>query len=378
MRSKSVTVPRTLGAGVLAATLVAAAAPVEGCAHEQAPPPQASTAAAAGVEAPQPAPAAGAPVPVDRACAAVKDAYSKFKGLKEGKNADYIPVLARVDPALFGIALVTVDGQVCEAGDVTHPFSIQSIAKVFTAATVMQALGPSAVENKIGVNATGMPFNSIIAIEMNDKHPAGNPLVNPGAIASVGLVPGQDASARWNAISGTMSRAAGRDLTVDAEVYKSESETNTRNQAIATLLKADKVIDGNPTEILDLYTRECSMSVNAHDLATMGATLANGGVRPTTTERVIDAGVATKALALMQITGLYETSGAWAFDVGVPAKSGVGGGILAIVPGRYAVGTFSPPLDGAGNSVRGQKAIAAIVAAIGGNVFDTSAPARSR
>ena len=377
MESKSVTVSRTLGAGALAATLVIAAAPVEGCANEQ-PQPQASTAAAVGVESPQPALAAGAPVPVDRACAAVKAAYSKFKGLKEGKNADYIPVLAKVDPALFGIALVTVDGQVCEAGDVTHPFSIQSIAKVFTAATVMQALGPSAVENKIGVNATGMPFNSIIAIEMNDKHPAGNPLVNPGAIASVGLVPGPDASARWNAISGTMSRAAGRELTVDAEVYKSESETNTRNQAIATLLKADKVIDGNPTEILDMYTRECSMSVNAHDLAMMGATLANGGVRPTTSERVLDPGVATKTLALMQTTGLYENSGTWAFDVGVPAKSGVGGGILAIVPGRYAVGTFSPPLDGAGNSVRGQKAIEAIVAAIGGNVFDTSAPARSK
>jgi len=322
--------------------------------------------------------AAPAPPAAGDTCASVQDAYARFKGVTEGKNADYIPALAKVDSSLYGIALVTADGRVCEVGDVQHVFSIQSIAKVFTAATVMQALGADAIEKKIGVNATGQPFNSIIAIETNEKHRAGNPFVNPGAIASVSLVPGGDAPTKWNSILGTMSKAAGRKLAVDAEIYKSESETNTRNRAIALLLKNYKVLEGDPMQTLDLYTRECSVAVTARDLAMMGATLANGGVNPLTHERVVDAAVATKTLALMQTNGLYESSGEWAFAVGVPAKSGVGGGILAVAPGRYAIGTFAPPLDAAGNSVRGQKAIELSVSCVGGNVFDTASASAAK
>jgi len=225
------------------------------------------------------------------------------------------------------------------------------------------------------VNATGMPFNSIMAIELNEKRRAGNPLVNPGAIAAVSLVPGRSADERWNAIAGTMNAAAGCKLEVDQRVYKSETETNTRNQAISRLLEAYEVLGADPDQTLDLYTRQCSVAVTARDLATMGATLANAGVNPVTGAKVFAPAVATKALAVMETNGLYENSGQWAFRVGVPAKSGVGGGLLAVVPGRYAIGTFSPPLDEAGNSVRGQKAIESIVADLGGNVFDTGRPA---
>jgi glutaminase len=312
-----------------------------------------------------------APPAADAAQQAIDKAYNAFKGETSGKNADYIPVLAAVDPALYGIALVTVDGRVYQIGDSTHEFSIQSVAKIFTAAKVMDVLGPDAIEQRIGVDATGQPFNSIIAIEMNEKHRAGNPLVNPGAIATVSLIPASGADERWNTILGNMSTAAGRSLTVDQKVYESESATNTRNQAITRLLQAYEVLGSDPVETLDLYTRECSVAVSAHDLAVMGATLANGGINPVTGERLIAPETASKILAVMQTAGLYENSGQWAFKVGVPAKSGVGGGIIAVVPGRYAIGTFSPPLDEAGNSVRGQKAIASIVADLKGNVFDT-------
>jgi glutaminase len=314
----------------------------------------------------------------DRACSVVKQVYGRVKGVKEGKNADYIPALAKEDPSQFGIFLVTADGRTCEAGDTKDAFSIQSISKAFTAAAAMQARGPDAIEEKIGVNATGMPFNSILAVELNEKRRAGNPLVNPGAIATVSLVPGSNATERWNTILGTMSRAAGRRLTVDEVVYKSESDTNTRNGAIANLLKAYEVLEGDPEEVLDLYTRQCSVSVTARDLAMMGATLASGGVQPMTGERIFDPAVAAKTLAVMGTNGLYETSGVWAFEVGVPAKSGVGGGIVAVVPGRYAIGTFAPPLDEAGNSVRGQRAIEAIVKELGGNVFDSGPRAGTR
>lgn len=302
---------------------------------------------------------------------ALDKAHKQYKGLTEGKNADYIPALAKVDSALYGIALVTIDGQVIEVGDSTAPFSIQSISKAFTAARAMQELGAAEVEKRIGVSATGMPFNSIIAIEMNEKHPAGNPLVNPGAIATVSLLPAANAEERWNKILGTMSDAAGRKLSVDQEVYKSESETNTRNRSISYLLQAKEVLGADPDQTLDLYTRQCSVAVTAKDLAMMGATLANGGVNPVTGKRVVSPEVAAKTLATMQTNGLYENSGDWAFRVGVPAKSGVGGGLLAVVPGRFAIGTFAPPLDEAGNSVRGQKAIESIVKELGGNVFES-------
>jgi glutaminase len=303
---------------------------------------------------------------------AAKAAYSENKSNTDGENADYIPALAKVDPRLFGIAIMTVDGRLYSVGDVDHLFSIQSISKPFVAARLMSELGPEEVEEKLGVNATGLPFNSIEAIEQNkaaEDPPTGNPLVNAGAIAAVGNLDADSAKERWNKVLGTLNAFAGRKLSVDQEIYKSEAETNTRNQSIANLLKAYEVIPGDPSEALDVYTRQCSVAVNVKDLAAMGATLASGGINPLTKQRVVSPEVAAETLAVMMTAGLYEDSGTWAFEVGVPAKSGVGGGIVAVVPGQYAIAAFSPPLDDAGNSVRAQGAISAIVKELGGNVF---------
>lgn len=325
---------------------------------------------AAGVGAERESRPSPPPVSGDAYRDALSSAHSQFRTVKEGKNADYIPVLAEVDPNLYGIALVTVEGAVYEVGNSRDEFSIQSVSKVFTLARLLQTMGPDAVQERIGVNATGMPFNSIVAIEMNSEgHPAVNPFVNAGAIASVDALQANDADTKWSEILGTFSRFAGRELNVNQQVYRSESETNTRNRAIATLLQSYGVIKNDPAVALDLYTRQCSVSVNARDLAVMGATLANGGVNPVTRERVVSEAVVPRVLAVMATAGLYETTGEWMFEVGAPAKSGVGGGIVAVVPGQFAVGTFSPPLDEAGNSVRGQRAIDHVVERLNANVF---------
>jgi glutaminase len=301
---------------------------------------------------------------------AMTKAYNQYKGLSEGKNADYIPALAKVDSKLFGIAIVSVDGTVYEVGDTKSQFSIQSAAKPFVFGRALEDIGPKAAEEKIGVNATGMPFNSIIAMEMNkETHPAMNPLVNPGAIATVSYLKANAPADRWQKVISTMSSFAGRQLDVDQVVYKSESETNTRNRAISWLLKADEVLQGDPGEMLDVYTKECSISVNAKDLAVMGATLANGGVNPITKKEVVDSDTAAKVLAVMSTAGLYDTTGTWMYRVGMPAKSGVGGGIVAVQPGKFAIGTFSPPLDKPGNSVRGQRAIESIAQDLHAGVF---------
>jgi glutaminase len=308
---------------------------------------------------------------------ALADAYKSFKSLDEGKNADYIPVLAKVDPALYGLVLVTVRGAVYEVGAARDEFSIQSVSKPFTAARAIETAGPDTVNKRIGVNATGQKFNSILAIDLlknipsDDKHviPAGNPLVNAGAIATVDLLPVERGMDKWSVILGTLEAFAGRRLMVNDEVYRSETETNTHNRAIVQLLKDYEVVTGDPLEALDLYTRQCSVNVSARDLAVMGATFANGGRNPLTGVQVVSPGTAAKVLAILSTAGLYETTGEWLYKVGVPAKSGVGGGIVAVVPGRFAVATFAPPLDKAGNSVRAQAAIEKIVEVLGGDVF---------
>lgn len=301
---------------------------------------------------------------------AMSKAYSENKGLSEGKNADYIPALAKVDSKLFGIAIVSVDGTVYEVGDTKQQFSIQSAAKPFVFGKVVEEIGAKTAEEKIGVNATGMPFNSIIAMEMNkETHPAMNPLVNPGAIATVSYLKANAPEDRYQKVLGTLSAFAGRPLTIDQLVYRSEAETNTRNRAISWLLKADEVLQGDPSEMLDVYTKECSISVNAKDLAVMGATLANGGINPITKKQVVDNDTAAKVLAVMSTAGLYDTTGTWMYRVGMPAKSGVGGGIVAVQPGAFAIGTFSPPLDKPGNSVRGQRAIESIAQDLHAGVF---------
>ena len=305
---------------------------------------------------------------------AVDAAYAKYRTLKEGKNADYIPALAKVDSNLFGIALVTADGKVYTAGDVKTEVSIQSISKVFTMAQVIQEQGLDSVAKQIGVDATGARFNSIIAIEgvrtvVGNGAPEMNPLVNPGAISATSMVTGNSADAVWNKIIGFHNDAAGRQLTVLQDVYKSEADTNQRNQAIGALMLAYGYVKSNWQQAVDLYTRQCSIGVNAQDLATMAATLAFGGTNPVTKKAVLDPDKVPGVLAVMATAGLYDDSGKWLYATGLPAKSGVGGGIIAVSPGKFGIAVISPPLDDAGNSVRAQKAITDISNALGGNPY---------
>jgi glutaminase len=314
--------------------------------------------------------------------AVVNAAFAKYKTLNEGKNADYIPALAKVDPNLFGIALVTTDGKVFTAGDVNTEVSIQSISKVFTMAQVIQEQGPEAIEKRIGVDATGMRFNSIISVEavrgvVGAGAPEINPLVNPGAISATSMVTGATADEVWAKIIGFHNDAAGRSLTVLQDVYKSESDTNQRNQAIGALMFAYGYIKTNWPQAVDLYTRQCSIGVNAGDLATMAATLAAMGRNPVTGKQVIDAKHVPGVLAVMATAGLYDDSGKWLFRTGLPAKSGVGGGLIAVSPGKFGIAVVSPPLDDAGNSVRAQRVIADISNALNGNPLAARAGSRS-
>lgn len=300
--------------------------------------------------------------------AAIDKAYEDYKGLEEGAVADYIPALAKVDPKVYGIALVTTDGKVYTAGDLKTQVSIQSISKVFTMAKVMDESGPQSIYDNMGVDATGQVFNSIVAIEQY-KGAEMNALVNPGAIAATGMVKGDSYDAIWNSLLNYYSEFAGRKLTVLEDVYKSEAETNQRNQALAMLMYAYGHIEGDPLQATDIYTRQCSVGVNAQDLANMAATLANAGKNPVTGKRVATAENVPEILAVMATAGLYDDSGKWLYRTGLPAKSGVGGGIIAVSPGKFGIAVISPPLDAAGNSIRAQKAIADISNALGGNPY---------
>jgi glutaminase len=315
------------------------------------------------------APAAQAQTPAEIQ-AALDAAYAKYKDLREGKNADYIPALAKVDSNIYGIALVTTDGKVYTAGDVKSEVSIQSISKVFTMAKVIEESGPEAIEKRIGVDATGMRFNSIVAVEFAQKALGGpeiNPLVNPGAITATSMVKGATRDEIWKSILDFHSDFAGRPLGVDQEVFKSESDTNQRNQAIGYLMYAYGFIKAEPLRATDVYTEQCSIAVNAKDLATMAGTLANGGKNPVTGKQVMSTANVPKVLAVMATAGLYDDSGKWLYHTGLPAKSGVGGGIVAVSPGKFGIAVVSPPLDDAGNSVRAQRAIADVSNALGGN-----------
>ena len=307
--------------------------------------------------------------------AALDAAYAKYENLQEGANADYIPALAKVDPDIYGIALVTTDGKVYTAGDVKSEVSIQSISKVFTLAKVLDEKGPESIAGTIGVDATGMRFNSIVSIEFSQKGLGGpemNSLVNPGAIATTSMVKGDSRDAIWNSILSTYSDFAGRPLSVNQEVFKSESDTNQRNQAIGYLMYAYGYIEDDPMQATDIYTEQCSVSVNAKDLAIMAGTLANAGKNPVTRKQVMTSENVPELLAVMATAGLYDDSGKWLFRTGMPGKSGVGGGIIAVSPGKFGIAVISPPLDDAGNSVRAQKAIADISEALGGNPLDAT------
>jgi glutaminase len=300
---------------------------------------------------------------------ALDEAYTRYRNLQEGANADYIPALAKVDSTIYGIALITVDGKVYTRGDISSLVSIQSISKVFTMTLVMDERGAASIENNMGVDATGQVFNSIVAIEQY-RGAEMNPLVNAGAITATSMVEGKDYDAVWSRILRWYEAFAGRELTVLDDVYKSEAATNQRNQAIAMLMHAYGHIKSDPRQATDIYTRQCSIGVNAKDLAEMAATLANAGRNPVTNNQVMKAEHVPGALAVMATAGLYDDSGKWLYKTGLPAKSGVGGGIIAVSPGKFGIAVVSPRLDRAGNSIRAQRAIADISNALGGNPYE--------
>jgi glutaminase len=304
--------------------------------------------------------------------AALDAAHAKYRDLSEGANADYIPALAKVDSKIYGIALVMTDGKVYAAGDVKSEVSIQSISKVFTMAKVIEEQGPDAILQRIGVDATGMRFNSIVSVEVAQKALGGpeiNPLVNPGAITATSMVQGATRDEVWQKILAFHSDFAGRPLTINREVFDSEAATNQRNQAIGALMYAYGYIKDNPAQATDIYTEQCSISVNAKDLAVMAGTLANAGRNPVSRKQVMKADNVPKVLAVMATAGLYDDSDKWLYRTGLPAKSGVGGGIIAVSPGKFGIAVVSPPLDEAGKSVRAQKAIADVSNALGGNPY---------
>ncbi len=298
----------------------------------------------------------------------VDEAHERYRSVTDGENAQVYPALAKVPSELFGICAVGTSGNVYTAGDAAYEFAIMSAAKPFVFALVCQSLGAADARAKLGVNATGLPFNSFAAVE-HSADGRTNPMVNPGAIATTSLVPGDTDEARWRYIHEGLSLFAGRALALDEEVHASASTANHRNRGLANLLESYGRIYCDPADALELYTRLCSLSVTATDLATMGATVADGGANPVTKTRVVDPEVCHYTLAVMTTAGMYETSGDWLYDVGVPGKSGIGGGIVTIAPGKGGLGTFAPPLDGAGNSVRGQLASQYLARRLGLSLF---------
>ncbi len=303
----------------------------------------------------------------------VDESHRRFLTVTDGENSTVYPALERADPTRFGVCIVGARGVAFEAGDTRVEFSIMSSVKPFALALVLEALGSDEVHERIGVNATGMPFNSLAAVEQGAGGRT-NPMVNSGAIATASLVPGASADEKWTNLHRVLSSFAGRELAIDEEVYASASATNHRNQAIARLLQASDAIYWDPGETVDLYTRQCSLAVTAHDLAVMGATLAFGGVNPVTRERVVDAATCHDVLAVMVTAGLYETSGDWLYQVGLPAKSGIGGGIFTVSPGKGGLATYSTPLDEAGNSVRGQLVARHLSRQLGLDLFVSAQP----
>jgi len=276
----------------------------------------------------------------------VDDAHAHFAADAGGDVSRVYPALAEVPADLFGICVVSTAGGAFAAGDADREFTIMSVSKPFVFALACERLGPAALRDRIGVNGTGRPFNSLAAVESSPDGRT-NPMVNAGAIATTSLL-------GWEEIRDGLARFAGRELAFDDAVYASASATNHRNQALARLLQDRGRIYADPAQAVDVYTRQCSLRVSARDLAVMGATLADGGVNPVSGERVIGAAVCHYTLAVMLTAGLYETSGDWLYDVGLPAKSGIGGGIVTISPGKGGMGTFAPRLDAAGNSVKGR------------------------
>lgn len=305
----------------------------------------------------------------------VAEAHELFKDCSEGANSTVYPALSRVPSELLGICVVDTSGNGHSVGDSAEEFTLMSVSKPFVFALVCQELGAKEVRQKIGVNATGYAFNSLASIE---RSPDGrtNPMVNSGAIATTSLVPGVTTEEKWGFLQRGLSSFAGRPLSLNEEIYHCASEMNFRNQSISRMLQSYGRLYSDPIEAVDLYTKQCCLEVNCQDLAVMGATLADGGVNPITKERVVDAAICHYALAVMTTAGLYENSGDWLFDVGLPGKSGISGGIVAVSPGKGGLGVFSPRLDQAGNSVNGQLVARFLSQQLGMDLF-LSKPASS-
>ena len=297
--------------------------------------------------------------------------YHELKGLSEGRVATYIPELAKANPDWFGISVVTLDGQVFEVGDVAQKFTIQSISKVFVYGMALEDYGRENLLKKVGVEPTGDPFNSLIRLDEDSKRPD-NPMVNAGAIATTSLITGQDPADRLNRMLAMFQRYVGDEVFVDVSTFVSERSTGHRNRAMAHLMLNFGLIDEHIDEALDLYFQQCSVLVTCHDLAVMAATLANKGVNPLTGVQAVGAEHVRDILSVMYTCGMYNFAGEWAFRVGIPAKSGVSGGILAVVPNQAGIAVFSPPLDGHGNSVRGLKVFEALSQEYGFHLFDLS------
>ena len=304
--------------------------------------------------------------------AAVDEAYRLYRAEASGTTSQTYPALARVPGHLFGICVAGVGGSMYRAGDSGHEFTIMSVAKPFVFALVCETLGAERARQMLGVNATGLAFDSLSFVERGADGRS-NPMVNAGAIATTSLVQGESSKEKWKYLAEGLSRFAGRDLTLSDETYASASATNHRNRAIANLLASRNRIYWDPAETVDLYTRQSCLLTSAEDLAVMTATLADGGVNPVTGTRAVTPDACQHALAVMATAGMYETSGDWLFDVGVPGKSGIGGGVIAVSPGKGGLGAFSPLLDPAGNSVRGQLAARHLSRTLGLSLFASKA-----
>lgn len=302
----------------------------------------------------------------------VMEAHERFQSVTQGQNSQVYPALARVRSDLFGICVVGTTGSVFSVGDAEYEFSIMSVSKPFMFALICDLIGAAGARDRLGVNSTGYAFNSLAGLE---RSPDGrtNPMVNTGAIATTSLVPGETMDAKWRFIHEGLSRFAGRELSLNEEVYASASETNFRSRSIAWMLESVGRIYCDPDEATDLYTRQCSLNTSAKDLAIMGATLADGGFNPVTREQVVSPDICHYVLAVMLTAGLYETSGDWLYEIGLPGKSGIGGGIVTVSPGKGGLGTFAPPLDEAGNSVKGQLVAQFLSQRLGLNLLASSA-----
>jgi len=297
--------------------------------------------------------------------------HERYAPLKTGQVADYIPELAKADPKLFGICIATRDGHLYEIGDTRHKFTIQSISKALSYGLALEDRGEEHVLSKIGVEPSGDAFNAI-SLKPESGAPF-NPMINAGAIATCGQVLETGGESRFQRITNYLSRCAGEQLGLDEEVYQSESDSGHRNRAIGWMLRNFEIINENPRDIVETYFKQCSLLVTCTDLAVMGATLANQGINPLTGERAVAHDYVDNVLGVMASCGMYDWSGEWIYRVGLPAKSGVGGGILAVLPGQLGIGVFSPPLDEQGNSVRGIQVCMDLARELALHMFNPSA-----